>query len=208
MGTTASGFFVGVTNQRTYFGSVAGRPSRGPIVREALERGSLDGVRALLGSIDARDYNPFNLVYGDAAAIEVAYARSGDAVVDIRPAPDGLWVLPNDYIDSPEFPKVERVRALLEGAFTQPWPGLRASLLEALADHAKPALERLPPLPAAAAMSPELVRELHAVCIHTDADGTRSSTLLGLTGGGVAHYEFADGAPCQTAARDVTSLLR
>ncbi|HUH04081.1 MAG TPA: NRDE family protein [Kofleriaceae bacterium] len=208
MGATERGFFVAITNQRTYLGSEPGLPSRGAIVREALERGSRAGVRALLGAIDARGFNPFNLVYGDADGVEVAYARRDDAVVDIEQAPDGMWVLPNDRIGSPEFPKVARVQALLEGAFAAPWLELRRALVTALGDHEKPALAALPALPEGTPMSAELVRELHATCIHTESYGTRSSTLLGLTRGGIAHYEFADGPPCRTPFDDVTSLLR
>lgn len=207
LGATERGFFVAITNQRTYFGSEPGLPSRGPIVREALERGTRAGVRALLGAIDARQYNPFNLVYGDAGGIEVAYARRDDAVVDVVPAPAGLWVLPNDRVGSPEFPKVQRIHALLDGAFDQPWPALRGALITALGDHHKPPLESLPPLPPGSAISPELVRELHAVCIHTEHYGTRSSTLLGLGADHVAHYEFAAGPPCRTPLADVTSLV-
>ena len=55
-------------------------------------------------SLDAQKYNPFNLLLCDANRVEVAYARPGHARVTIEALPEGVSVLANDRIGSPEFP--------------------------------------------------------------------------------------------------------
>ena len=203
LGVTPGGFFAGVTNQRTYTGPDPSLESRGPLVVGALELGTREAVRAMLERLAPGRYNSFNLIYGDAGGVQVAYGRREAAHVDIVEMPPGLHVLPNDRIDSPEFPKVERVRELVEPAVHAPWPELRAALIGALADHQQPAPDSLPPLPPGSRFAVDFVRKLHAVCIHTPNYGTRSATLLGLTPGAVAHYQFAPGPPCTTQFADV-----
>lgn len=202
LGVTPGGFFAGVTNQRTYSGPDPSLESRGPLVVHALELGNREAVRAMLERLDPGRYNSFNLIYGDASGVEVAYGRREAARVEIAEMPPGLHVVPNDRIDSPEFPKVIRLRQLIEPALQAPWPELRATLVGALADHEQPPPDSLPPLPPGSRFDADFVRKLHAVCIHTPNYGTRSATLLALTSGAVADYEFAPGPPCTTPFAD------
>ncbi len=202
LGVTPGGFFAGVTNQRTYSGPDPTLESRGPLVVHALALGDRRAVRDMLERLDPARYNSFNLIYGDAGGVEVAYGRNEAARIEVVQMPPGLHVLPNDRIDSPEFPKVVRLRALVEPDLQAPWPALRATLVRALGDHEQPPLESLPPPPPGSRFDADFVRKLHAVCIHTPNYGTRSATLLALTPGAVADYEYAPGPPCTTPFGD------
>jgi uncharacterized protein with NRDE domain len=114
LGATDSGFVVGLTNQRAPGAGVTGGRSRGQVVLDALRDATVVGVRAQLEALDPRRINPFNLLYGDATALEVAYAHPDATAVRFETVPPGLHVLPNDVLDSAEFPKVKRALALLD----------------------------------------------------------------------------------------------
>lgn len=207
MGANEHGVFVAVTNQRTLTGADPRLSSRGEIVLEALRERSASGVETLVGSLDAREYNSFNLIFGDAETLKVGYARSEARAIAIEPLGDGIWVLANDRIGSPEFPKSERALELVAPIAGAPWDTLREGLTRALGDHDKPPLDRIEDPGPEARFGRELLRELQALCIHTPVYGTRSSTVLALEPGRVAHYLFADGPPCSTPFADVTALL-
>lgn len=196
MGVTSGGFFVGVTNQRTGAPARADRRSRGEVVRAALRAGEVAGVDALLAALDPRAFNPFNLVYGDARGVKVAYVRDDPPSRELHALGAGAHVLANDRIGSADFPKAARALALLDvgtlGALDA--DALVARLGSALADHALP--EAVPDPPPGSLFPAELARRLQALCIHTPAYGTVSSTLLLLRAGGVARYLFAPGSPC------------
>jgi uncharacterized protein with NRDE domain len=122
--------------------------------------------------------------------------------------PPGVHVLPNDVLDSSALPKVARARKLAEKAAQKPWPEAVQALQALLADHLLP--ERAPELLPDEEGIPELrerMRQYQALCIHTPGYGTRSSAVLALEPGRVAHYLAADAAPCQEPYRDVTHLL-
>jgi uncharacterized protein with NRDE domain len=176
-------------------------------VLEALRCGTLEEVRRYVASLDPRRYNSFNLIYGDATAVEVAYARTEDSVVEVEPFSAGVTVLANDRLGSPHFPKARRAAALARSIRASSWSGWVEGLRRVLADHELPGEGELPDPPARSVMSKELVRQLGALCIHTPAYGTRSATLLGITPRRVAHYAFADGPPCTAPLEDCTHLL-
>jgi uncharacterized protein with NRDE domain len=211
MGVSETGFFVGISNQRTFRAPDPSRRSRGELVSSALDRGETSSVRELLLSVDARAYNPFNLVFGDARELHVAYARESDARIAIEPVPEGIHVLPNDHLDSPAFPKVTRALALARPLAERPWPELARELPSLLADHEMPPLDAVESPPEGADLpgwfTREVLQRLQAVCVHTPLYGTRSSTILALVPGRVDHYLFADGAPCTTPFADRTSLV-
>lgn len=208
MGANARGIFVALTNQRQYRGADPTRSSRGAIVLAALAEREVEGVDALLESIDARDYNGFNLLYGDATTLRVAYARPERAAIETQTLEDGIWVLPNDRIGSPEFPKARRARALAEPLVSGGWPELALDARRLLRDHEVPPLADVPEPPAGSLFTHAMARTLQSICVHTPVYGTRSSTLLALSPRRVEHYLYADGPPCQSDFRDVTELLR
>lgn len=143
MGANEHGLFVAVTNQRSSQGADPRLSSRGEVVLEALRRRSVREIVTLLEGLDAREYNAFNLMFGDADALYVGYARDARAI-ELEPLGDGLSVLANDRMGSPEFPKSERALALAAPLADAPWETLRAGLARALGDHEKPPLERIP----------------------------------------------------------------
>jgi len=191
MGLSPGGFFAGLTNQRQPGGAARGRRSRGEVVLETLKagaRGGIEAARTWLEGIDAADYNPFNLVFGTAETLIAAYGRA-----DLRfaPVPPGVHVLPNDVLDAPGFPKVQRIQAALRD-LPADWPGIEARLAAVLADATPPAV--LPDEPGIA-LPDEVRGALHAVNVRLPAYGTRSSSLAALVPGGVAQYRFAEGPP-------------
>jgi uncharacterized protein with NRDE domain len=194
MGATPSGFFVALTNQRTWSGADRSRESRGAVALEALRRGSTEGVRGLLEELEPSDYNPFNLIYGDHRALSVAYARSdGVEHVDLPP---GIHVLTNDRIGSPDFPKAARALSLAASITALRTEEDFQLAQRLLADHQTPRRESLPQPPPDSPFTAELVEALQAICIHTPIYGTRSAAALVADARGVLDYRYTDGPPC------------
>ncbi|MBW2464233.1 MAG: NRDE family protein [Deltaproteobacteria bacterium] len=207
-GATADGFFVGLTNQRTFRGADPSLSSRGEIAIEALRCGTVAAVRNLLDSLDPSQYNPFNLIYGDPRGVEVAYARTEAVKVQREALPEGVHVLTNDRLGSKEFPKAQRAEALsgpvLDASGATLWEPVRILL----SDHAVPPLGQLEPPPADSLFNLALVQALQALCIHTPTYGTRSATALVANDAGLVDFRFADGAPCQAPLESAMHLFR
>lgn len=193
LGLTPRGLFVAVTNQRTLRPPDPARHSRGELVLDALRAGSVDRVREHLRSVDGRDYNPFNLLFGDGARLFVSYAREEREIAVEELAP-GVIVLANDRVGAPEYPKTQRAEMLLRNG---------TALENILQDHQKHDVNI-----ESAWLSAEMLRELQALCIHTPQYGTRSSAIVELSPGLVRSYRHADGPPCTTPFVELTALLR
>lgn len=207
MGVTDRGFFVGLTNQRGGNAQGPAPRSRGEVVLAALRAGNIEAIERYLDMLDPSGFNPFNLLYGDAQALRVAYARPGDAQVAREDVPEGIHVLPNDVLNAPELPKVERARMLAAEHVRRPWPQLSRALEEVMADHHLPEQAQLPKPPPGTDYSLALAQEFQALCIHTPYYGTRSSALLALAPGRVAHCQVSDKPPCQHSFQDLTGQL-
>lgn len=206
MGVSEAGLFVGVTNQRSSEGRDPSKLSRGELVLASLRLGEPEAIARHLETLDARRYNPCNLMFGTAEALFVAYARADAAPFELVRVAPGLHVLPNDRLDSPDFVKVGRAQALIAPHVDAPFPELAAQLKRALADRLLPELDAIPQGSEEATRPRELLRELAALCVRTPAYGTRSSTVVALAPGRVGHYLYADGPPDQTPFADVTGL--
>lgn len=207
MGVTSGGLFVGVTNQRTSGPPDRTKRSRGELVMRALSLREPRAVRAWLAGVDARDYNGFNLMFGGARELYAAYGRERERGIEIEAVPRGLHVLPNDRLDSPDFLKVARAKALLEPAIPRPFPELREALKSALADAHLPPIEALPDPPPGSPFDKPTLRRLAALCVTTPVYGTRSSTIVALREGEVGEYLYADGPPGVTPFLDVRGLF-
>jgi uncharacterized protein with NRDE domain len=207
MGVTDAGFFVGLTNQRGGDAQGPAARSRGEVVMTALRAGNMEAVERYLDSMDPSGFNPFNLLYGDAHSLRVAYARPTQARVAREDVPVGIHVLPNDVLDAPGLPKVARARMLASEHARRPWPQLSVALREVMADHHLPDEALLPEPPPGTAYSRERARQFQALCIHTPQYGTRSSTLLALAPGRVAQCQVSENPPCQRSFEDVTGQL-
>ena len=204
LGVTKGGFVVGVTNQHTTVPPDPDKRSRGQLVLELLRAGTADAARTVLLGVDVRRYNPFNLLFGDAYTLYVAYARD-EAKAVVEPLAAGLHVLANDRIGSPRYPKADRARALVAPYLGGTLTALEQALPAVLGDHTLPEAEVVPESP----LGPELSRAIQALCIHTERYGTRSSTFLALgPSGSPLRYAFADGPPCTTPFVDHSDLLR
>lgn len=203
MGANEHGLFVSITNQRTHERGHAGTFSRGLIVMAALARRDVGAIDDLLAKTSPSDYSAFNLMYGDAHALRVAYARPDVERIEIVELGDGVWALTNDRMGSPDFPKADRALSLIAPSVQAPWDELQAALARMLGDHEKPPIDRIAEPPPGSLFPRELLHELQTICIHTAVYGTRSATILALEPGRVARYLFADGPPCNTSFTEV-----
>lgn len=199
MGANEHGIVVGLTNQRTWRDPDPDARSRGEVVARALGAPSTGAIGEMLGALDPSRYNAFNLLFGDAGSLFVAYARPDARSIEILPAPEGVHVLPNDRIGAPGFPKAERARSLAEPIAETPWPLLRAGLAVLLGDHERPPIGEVAEPPPGAVLDRRAVWHNEQICTHGDVYGTRSATLVAVRVGGVAHYDYADGPPCRTS---------
>lgn len=216
-GVASTGVYVGITNQRTFRPPDPTRRSRGEVVLEALRTGSVAGVKRYLGSLDPAEFNAFNLLFGEVRAEHatgrvmtdflVAYARPDPASIEFHSIPHGIHVLANDRIGSHEFPKAERVLALARPLAHRSWPELSAGLASLLADHELPPAELIPAPPPGSFLPAEAYRQLQSICVHAPAYGTRSSTIVALAPGRVAHYLTTDGPPCTHPFEDFSGLV-
>lgn len=195
MGATAEGFFVGLTNHRTHNPADSGRRSRGPVVSEALRQGSVERAEAYLRGLKSDDYNPFNLLFGDATCLKVAYARSDTSSLVIHDVPQGLHVLPNDVLNAPTYPKVERALSLIRHIPALPWEQKVQELQKALSDRQLPAVEEILEPPEGSPFTRTLLHQLQAICVDLPGYGSRSSTIVALDVGQTVHYLHAEGSP-------------
>lgn len=207
LGVNEKGIFAALTNQRTSTLPVSSLSSRGQVVRRALECVTPEAIADQLHDLDASSYNPFNLLFGNADRLYVAYAHGHQSGVEIEALAPGVHVMANDRIGSPRFPKAERARQAVYKVYTRPWPELVAALIEILSDHELPPLQAIEQPPPGSLRTREQLRALQAICIHTDGYGTRSAALIAIDRQGGVRYLFAPGPPCRTPFQEITHLL-
>lgn len=205
MGVSETGFFAGLTNLRTLGPPEPARRSRGEIVMHALRTGSVSATESWLRADDARAYNPYNLVFGDASELWIATAREGDATARLSRLGAGLHAITNAPAGTP-WPKVKRARTLAAPLAAASQSVLGPALGRVLADHGTPPLRAVPAPPAWLAL--DVARKLQALCVHTPRYGTRSSTVIAIGSDHVTYYGFADGPPCTTPLVDITPMVR
>ncbi len=207
MGVTATGLFVGLTNQRSYAGTDAALLSRGEVVMAALRAGARGAIREYLTGLEPGRYNSFNLIYGDAGGVEIALSRQDAAAIEFRELSPGVIVVSNDGLDTRAFPKVDRARELVTPIAGQPWSSLAPNLQRCLADHDAPHPDRIPDPPEGSVFDRSQLAALQTLCVHMGFYGTRSASIIALKPGGVAHYLHASGPPCESMFEDVTELV-
>lgn len=205
LGATGSGVFAAITNQRMWEMPPPRARSRGAIVGEALEAGSPAAIDRYLEGLEPGRTLPFNLIYGDAERLCVAYGR--DDGLERLELGHGVHVLANDRIGSPHMPKAERAQAQVAPIAREPWEDLRPALQSLLGDDRVPDVS-VPEPPAHSRFDGELVRRLQAICIRTPDYGTVSATLLALGEDETLEHRYADGPPGDVPFDDVTHLYR
>ncbi|MGB5502958.1 MAG: NRDE family protein [Polyangiales bacterium] len=207
-GLTRDGLFVGLTNQRSFGSRDDTLRSRGGLVVDALAEGSLEGVERYLRRVDPAAYNEFNLIFGDGEALCAAYARRDAREVEIETLPNGVHVLCNDRLGSPEFPKAEKVRARVTAVPRDSWPRIKRQLVDVLSDGSLLDPSEVPPISSDAPFDQEVARYLQAICVKTPVYGTVSSTIAAVSPGRVEQYWFSDGPPSQGSFKDMAQLTR
>jgi uncharacterized protein with NRDE domain len=207
-GLTRGGLFVGLTNQRNFGTRDDSLRSRGGLVLEALEKESLEGVESYLSHVDPTTYNEFNLIFGDGRGVRAAYGRRDARQVELERLGEGVHVLCNDRLGSPEFPKATRARARVMSVPSDTWPRIKPRLVDVLSDSSLPDPSEVPPLPPGAPFDEEVARYLQAICVKTPVYGTVSSTIAAVSPGRVEQYWFSEGAPSETSFEDMAHLTR
>lgn len=209
MGATEDGFFVGLTNQRSFLAADVERLSRGPLVLNTLQQGSLDAAIEYLGTLKGSDFNPFNLLFGDVDRLFVAYGRVDQDEIVVEEVPRGIHILPNDILNSQAFPKVDRAKAILgeHDLSSLTWDEVVGVLQSVLSDRDLPPLDKVIYPEEGQHYPHELFQQLQALRVDLPGYGTRSSTLVALQSGRVAHYLFTNNAPDEGSLNDITSML-
>ena len=207
-GLTGDGLFVGLTNQRAFGTRDDSLRSRGGLVLDTLAAGSFEGVMRSLERLDPATYNEFNLIFGDGEQVCAAYGRRDAREVELEMLGEGVHVLCNDRLGSPEFPKAVKARERMMAVPADTWPRIKSQLVEILADGSLPDPSEVPPVPADAPFDQEVARYLQAICVKTPVYGTVSSTLAAVSRGRVEQYCFAEGPPSEAEFNDMVHLTR
>lgn len=168
LGINRQGRFAGLTNIRDGNGKSGSAPTRGALVAEYLQ-GELDAETYLQKlSRDAKHYQGFNLILGDASNI---YWFSNQGGVTLQSLEPGIYGISNGSLDTP-WPKVVRAKAQFASLLCQAAPD--DAYFEMLADNTRPPDHRLPQT----GVSLEWERLLSSICIDSQDYGTRVSSLV------------------------------
>jgi uncharacterized protein with NRDE domain len=185
----ADGAVAAVTNRRAETRDPS-RRSRGELPLALLDTAGEDQAHALLHSLSAADYNPFNALYVSPHSAVAAEAH-GDGL-RVRHLAPGLHVLTVFDVDDRSHPKVEALSARFERAAAA--AADEAALLDAmediLRDHGEPGRDGV-----------------DAACVHLERYGTVSSSSVVVGADGRITYRHAPGKPCVTPHEDVSHLL-
>jgi uncharacterized protein with NRDE domain len=165
----------------------------------------VEAITRHVAGLDGSAYNAFNLMWGDASTLRLAYARADRCAMELDEVPQGVHVLPNDTLDSPSFSKVQRATELLAPVLHAERPEFVAGVKAMLADRQLPT--EVPDPGPELQLDRDFLRQLAALCVRTPAYGTRSSTVVLLQPGRVAEYWVADGPPDLTPFVEVSSLF-
>jgi uncharacterized protein with NRDE domain len=199
------GLVAGLTNQPAPAGRDPTKRSRGELpVACAGHRSAAEAAGALAADVDPATYNPCWMLVGDRDALFSVAIGPGGARPEIEALAPGLHVLENAPLRAGSR-KASFARELVERAMAeQPERGVAAAvaaLARVLRDH-QPAVPE-PRTDAAGRVWPPA---LSAPCVHGDDFGTRSSAIISVPAAGLPEMLIADGKPCVTPLRDVTTL--
>ena len=172
LGITKSGRFAAITNYRDMRMDFPQGPSRGMLVRQALEEG-----------IDPKDtaaYAGFNLVYG--AFDELRYHNNINGTDE--PLAPGIHGLSNHFLDTP-WPKVVKAKQETERLLKLPEAEMKDGLFSLLADDGTAPDKTLPDT----GLPLEMERAASSIFIKSPGYGTRCSTVLLVDKEGMVRFE-------------------
>jgi len=168
LGVTRRGRWAALTNYRDPQAIRPGAPSRGWLVRNFLTGGAPPAEYVERLAPRAQEYNPFNLLAGDAESLHILSSRGLEG-----PVPAGIHGLSNALLDTP-WPKIRRGREAFRLLLEQgPEPDVEA-LFQLLVDTERAPDGELPET----GMGLDWERILSPLFITSPVYGTRSSTLL------------------------------
>lgn len=181
LAVASQGRIAAVTNLREPGTRRPGARSRGLLVSDYLQ--SADAPAAYLRAVAARagEYDPFNLLAGDADGLWFLGAR-GDGPLALGA---GVYGISNGELDCP-WPKVQRGKAELQRILSaRPGndPDSITALFDLLADRGVPADGDLPDT----GVGIEWERRLAPLFVQAGDYGTRSSTVVVRESGGTTH---------------------
>ena len=194
LAVSGRGVVAAVTNRPTRGGEDPARPTRGELPLLACRCASAaDAKAALTAHLAATRYNGFNLFVADAEDAFVIQSPGGEC--EAQAVGPGAHVVGNAAWDDPADGRVGRAHAMLaESPVRMPPDGGLHEALERLMHICRDHL----PLP-----------EGGGLCLHGDAAGTVSSTILALgPDQRLMRYAHAPGPPCRTAYRDLAPPAR
>ncbi len=173
LGVTRDGRFAGLTNYRAPGEKEAGRRSRGELVADFLT--GCGAPEAYLQDVAGRsqDYPGFNLLAGGPETLYYFSNREGR----IRKLEPGIYGLSNHLLNT-EWPKVKRGKEELARILSENGPDMPERLLRLL-QTAERAPDHLLP---STGVSLDLERLLSSIFIQSEAYGTRSSSIVLMSG--------------------------
>lgn len=172
LGITRDARFAAITNYRDLHRPPTGGPSRGQLVRNALDR-----------AIDTRntaDYEGFNLLYGPLHALRY---HNNIEPTD-APVSPGIHALSNHFLDTP-WPKVQRAKTQLAHVLSTPEADWTDGLFALLADDSAAPDAQLP----ATGLPVAMERAVSSIFIRTAGYGTRCSTVILVGVDGTVQFE-------------------
>lgn len=172
LGITRAGRFAALTNYRDLHRPRKQGPSRGLLVRQALEGGFDPGTTSV--------YEGFNLLYGPIDALRY---HTNEQPAD-TPLIPGVHGISNHFLDTP-WPKVERAKQGLQDLLAVPDEQLVPGLFAVLANDTVAADDRLPDT----GLPLDLERAISSIFIRTDGYGTRCSTVVLVGTDGRVYFE-------------------
>ena len=187
LGLNEHGLVAGLLNRRPAEESNPNARSRGMLCLDALRRSTAADAAQFAGAERGCDYNPFNLLMASREEAYVAHNRASHIqVVSLTP---GLHLLTNLDVNDFECPKISRAYGRFAELAELPQfrddpVGAQSALGTLLADHSTQLDSRS--------------GRPNSLCLHLDAYGTRSSSMIFLGKRGKVCHRFAAGAPCAT----------
>ena len=170
MGISRSGRFAAITNYRDMRLSFPDGPSRGLLVREALEHGIDPG--------STKAYAGFNLIYG---SLEELRYHNNIKGVDEALMP-GIHGLSNHFLDTP-WPKVVKAKQEMNELLELPEADLIEALFRLLSDDVIAPDNKLPDT----GLPVEMERAASSIFINSPGYGTRCSTVVLVDADGKAY---------------------